>query len=367
MQTRKAGARILQLDTLRGTAVLLVFLHHCLKSYSNGMGDDPIFAEVIDFGRIGVVIFFLISGFVIARAIRTPTIEGIRLFWIHRLFRLYPAYWLALAVASVIAITKIPDISNMANHLHAQQIAANATMFQNLLGYNDAIGVFWTLQIEIIFYLMISAIYKVAYKNSHAYMAMAFFLFFSSLAYAAIMTVTHHAASLSEDKVFLGLLHLSIMFAGARTRQYWDSREGRQTGFIGSMPLDLKAFFAAILAFLAAYTILKARAGLDVHSVRALGSYSLAFVLFFGGLQYLGHSRTGKFFGDISYSFYLFHMPVLALCYYGMRQSGLAYLPEPLFVILTLAASTAVAFSSFKLVEVPCNRFAHRFRLAHRP
>jgi peptidoglycan/LPS O-acetylase OafA/YrhL len=69
-----AGPRLRRIDALRGIAALLVVWLHVAESY---VGLGPIdgrwmyeFARSIDVGRVGVVAFFLISGFVIPFSIR---------------------------------------------------------------------------------------------------------------------------------------------------------------------------------------------------------------------------------------------------------------------------------------------------------
>ncbi|CAM5339645.1 hypothetical protein SSTU70S_04052 [Stutzerimonas stutzeri] len=69
-----------------------VFVPIALPSLQGRLHDV---AYSFDFGRIGVVVFFIISGFVIPASLRGPRGEDCRQFLIRRLFRLYPLCWLS--------------------------------------------------------------------------------------------------------------------------------------------------------------------------------------------------------------------------------------------------------------------------------
>ena len=64
----------------------------------------------INAGRLGVVLFFAISGFVIPFSIKLAHRYPVREFLLTRFFRLYPAYWLSipLGVITTYWLWKIP-------------------------------------------------------------------------------------------------------------------------------------------------------------------------------------------------------------------------------------------------------------------
>ena len=103
--------RYVHLDGLRAVAALAVMVEHLfgdlLRQVPSATGPMSLAArsavETLSLGRFGVALFFLISGFVVPFSIHG---EGpLRHFAISRLFRLYPALWLALGSipASLIA------------------------------------------------------------------------------------------------------------------------------------------------------------------------------------------------------------------------------------------------------------------------
>ena len=85
------------LDHLRALAIVLVFLFHY------GLFEHPTWVESIGaFGWIGVDLFFVLSGYLIADQLfrsqaRTGTI-GLRTFYVRRAFRILPAYGAMVAL-----------------------------------------------------------------------------------------------------------------------------------------------------------------------------------------------------------------------------------------------------------------------------
>ena len=88
--------RIEHLDAMRGIAALLVVVQHGLERTTQYFDAPWIVLDAVNLGRFGVVLFFLISGFVIPFSFRGD--QPIRNFAISRTFRLLPALWLSVAL-----------------------------------------------------------------------------------------------------------------------------------------------------------------------------------------------------------------------------------------------------------------------------
>jgi len=136
--------RLERLDALRGIAALSVVLSHGFDTLS-ATTDWRVGTTVFNAGYFGVSIFFLISGLVMARsATATPS----RSFWVRRLFRLYPAFWVSLAAAAALYHPQVSVAS----------LAANATMLPQLFGQPLLLVVYWTLAVELLFYMLMSGL-----------------------------------------------------------------------------------------------------------------------------------------------------------------------------------------------------------------
>lgn len=130
------------IDFIRFCAALLVVFHH-LGCYADA-AFEPICSSVW-FGWVGVEIFFVISGFVIANSANG---SGPVLFLRGRILRLYPAAWLC-ATITLVAIVAVPDASlvqPMPIYLTTLALLPNGPWIDT---------VYWTLAVEIGFYLLI--------------------------------------------------------------------------------------------------------------------------------------------------------------------------------------------------------------------
>jgi peptidoglycan/LPS O-acetylase OafA/YrhL len=101
--------------------------------------------EYLSLGRIGVVAFFLVSGYVIPLSLARQTQ---RTFWIRRFFRLYPVYWVALAAYMIVAW----DTASDAGSVTVLGVLAGVVMIQGAVGVTSILPPGWTLGIELMFY-----------------------------------------------------------------------------------------------------------------------------------------------------------------------------------------------------------------------
>jgi peptidoglycan/LPS O-acetylase OafA/YrhL len=152
--------RLQVLDAFRGIAAIGVVIYHTTLRYPGFMlGLPPSAAPLFpgfregEAGVVPVLWFFLLSGFVITWTVdrcRTPMD-----FVVSRVSRIYPAYWasIALTVAAV-ALVPLPGVAHT-----PMQVLANLTMLQSLALIPDVAGVYWSLAVEILFYLYALALF----------------------------------------------------------------------------------------------------------------------------------------------------------------------------------------------------------------
>jgi len=87
--------KVLNIQALRGIAVLLVVFSHMLPIENKYSATDKILPDIFMIGISGVDLFFLISGFVMVSVTQNTnqSISKIKLFLYHRFTRIYPLYW----------------------------------------------------------------------------------------------------------------------------------------------------------------------------------------------------------------------------------------------------------------------------------
>jgi peptidoglycan/LPS O-acetylase OafA/YrhL len=106
--TNAGRGRIPALDGVRGIAILWVMLHHFSRLDPGGAAVDRVYAQLAATGRIGVDLFFVLSGFLITRIlVDTRGSAGyFRAFYGRRLLRIVPVYYVAI----LLALTLLPRL-----------------------------------------------------------------------------------------------------------------------------------------------------------------------------------------------------------------------------------------------------------------
>ncbi|WP_091230770.1 acyltransferase [Microbacterium sp. 3J1] len=148
--------RIEIVDMMRGLAALsVVVFHYFYNGIANGKIDSitqtPVLGEIARYGYLGVDVFFIISGFVIASSAVGKTA---RQFVVGRAVRLYPAFWVAMSITACFILV----LGGSRITVTGWQFAANTTMVPQLFRQPFVDGAYWTLAYELAFYSMVFVI-----------------------------------------------------------------------------------------------------------------------------------------------------------------------------------------------------------------
>ena len=156
--------RLGALDALRGIAALNVVFLHFTTDFHRDFGPARISSFEWSYGNYGVHLFFLISGFVIFMTAERATRPYD--FFVSRFSRLYPPYWAAIALTTIIRISMPIPGGPAAAHLLRRSLV-DLTMFQSWVGIGSVDSVYWTLQVEMSFYLiMLILIWRKAVESA---------------------------------------------------------------------------------------------------------------------------------------------------------------------------------------------------------
>jgi peptidoglycan/LPS O-acetylase OafA/YrhL len=139
--------RLIALDALRGLAALAVVLFHFTTRFEQLYA--PATRPWLSFplGHYGVNMFFIISGFVIFMTLERTTKPMD--FVVSRFSRLFPAYWVAIALTFLITHT----LGLPGKLVGVGTAFANGVMLHGLFGVPHVDGVYWTLEVELLFYM----------------------------------------------------------------------------------------------------------------------------------------------------------------------------------------------------------------------
>lgn len=329
--------RLEELDALRGLAALGVVIYHYTTFYQWQHGHLQPLGFGFPAGNYGVHLFFLISGFVIFMTLdRTRTAAD---FVVSRFSRLFPAYWAALALTVLV----VHAIGMPQQRPDAATLVANTTMLQEILGFEDVDGSYWTLQVELFFYAQMLCWFALRQLHRIPWIIAGWLVMV--LAYALTVRQGWHFSY--TTRVLLNLLYIPYFALGILFYRLHAARGSRRTNI------------ALILASLATIAL----AYEPVYSVVAL-SCTAVFALFLGGgLRWLRH-RLFLFLGGISYSLYLLHQAIGFAVIHRLERMGVSSLAA---IACALALALGLATLLNRWVERPAMRAIRRRWQSRRP
>lgn len=144
-------AKLNTIELFRGIAAIMVVFYHISIHYDANFSTLPFFG-VAKFGHAGVDFFFTLSGFIIFYVHNKDIGHKSMLYpyFIKRFVRVFPFYWVAL----ITTLLMIPFVSSAVSPTFLE-LLKEAILWPKG-GDGLVLGVGWTLQNEIIFYILFS-------------------------------------------------------------------------------------------------------------------------------------------------------------------------------------------------------------------
>lgn len=149
------------MEGLRGLAIMLVFVGHYLVfcnwtwTRAPGVGMEGVLGHLILTGNYGVDLFFVLSGFLIYGHLMTRKQPFARYFR-RRIERIYPVFLVILAIYASLSLALPRSVAvpqePVAFTLH---LAANLLLLPGIFPIDALVPVAWSLSYEMLFYLMI--------------------------------------------------------------------------------------------------------------------------------------------------------------------------------------------------------------------
>ena len=327
--------RIGGLDALRGLAAFAVLIGHYTSNYHRLYRHDEDLLFRFPWAGYGVLLFFMISGFVILMS--AERVKGAADFAWARFSRLYPAYWAAIAVTfAVLMLFPLPG-----RQPSGRLALVNLSMLQHVIGVGNVDGVYWTLHVELYFYAIIFVLLL------RRWVRFTEFALLGLVALAAIdYAFFHGVKSVWADRV-RHVLILDNAFAFLIGVMLYRSLKGP------------RLWHAAVVGACLVYTYF-CNPRLDFYMAAAFTA--LMFFTTRGYLKFLEWSPL-VFLGTISYALYLTHQNI---GYVIIRAGYKAGLGSNLSIALATAAALALAVAITFLVERPAMALLRHRRPAFR-
>ena len=379
---RAEVGKIPELEGLRGVAVLWVLVFHYFIAGSE-LFEDPLNAliartpaldTIVRYGYYALDLFFLISGFLLTLPWFRHAAEGkpppsARDFYVRRIRRIVPAYYMQLAFLFFFAVPLLHGLSIW--WLDPMKMLANVYAHLFFLHYTTPLtssslainGVLWSLTLEAQYYLLlpILAPFFVRFPWRSALILLAVAITWRGLAANDMDALVRYLASIEarpaapEDRVRILVMTQLPGYLGHFAIGILAGREWLRVRQRAVTPGSALARFALAVAALALAYAVHAGEGLGPGWMRwlaTLAAFAVAMVALISHdnrfARLLLANPPIAFFGRISYSVFLYHLPLLFLWVRFVAPEN-SWLSFPLYFALVLA----VAWLSYRYVETP--------------
>lgn len=349
----RSSPRFHLLDGLRIFAALCVMVYHFTARENVAWGIPvaqvfPDFSRFSALGAFGVQLFFVISGFVILLSAWNRSLIQ---FTSSRVARLFPAYWVSVILTSFLLLVLWPE----GREINVLDALTNLTMLQDPLEVRRVNGVYWTLWVELKFYLLMGVFIVVGITRSRVFMVAALWPLAAAISDYAEFPLLSELLMPEYAPFFAGGMILFLIHREGGTVLSW-------------LVLGLNVVFAAQQTVNGQFGIIKNNTGIEIPDYVCWLVVFFIFVLVAAVTLTRLSTISGAFFstaGALTFPLYLLHE------YWGhwFIHVLVPHLPQRLTLIVSMLLCIVMAWLVWRYVEIPvgprlkaaCERGLRRF------
>ena len=382
---------IRQLTGIRFVAAFWVLLYHLQDPLDRiGVMDIPVLTEVIRVGRLGVDLFFALSGFIITHTYLTRM--GSRLaigaaagFWWLRLARIYPVHFVMLNVAGIAVVAQAwsTGVERDRPWLNVGDDLRNVLLIQEWGPHPDRGWnvVAWSLSMEwlayLVFPLLVLVLYALHRRVPTWVLVVAWWLALAPLLWRGSLTIDPYYTDLWGSVIRV----MTEFTAGAITYlivlRLIPKDTGEPTPRVERMATIVSVLMPLLVVagavFLGRWTTAQSPLTLSDPDAEPLPPYFHLWlvpplIVWIGALalsrrgqaRWLG-TDTLILGGVVSYSLYMTHLVWFGVWRAGMNAVGIESGPVyAISVVLAIAGAFIIAWLMWRIVEEPCRRIMRR-------
>lgn len=320
---------------LRAFAALAVVVFHAAERSS----------EHFVIGAAGVDVFFVISGFIMWVISERKPLTPQR-FLLDRIRRIAPSYWLVTMIMIAGALAGLfPNLRLAAGHVLGSLffIPVHSPSTGEIW---PVLVQGWTLQFEMFFYVVFAGALFLPRQWRLLFLAAAFGLF------VVIGAIWHPSSPMLATYTRPIILEF---LGGVFIAELWLRR------WIAGHSLGLAFVGAALCGFAVIY--------LSGAEFDEFICGPLAMALVYGMVSLEADGSIGRvpvltYFGDASYSIYLWHTLAVSVV---LKASGLAGIPDTLTVVAATCAGTLLGVAAYEMIEKPMRKLLSGDTFKRRP
>lgn len=323
---------IVGLEVVRGLSCILIMLYHYTIRYNT----NPLFNRAsidwgvsLPWGCAAVTTFFLLSGFLGAKHIFAP--KGTMIGYIKaRFLRIYPSFFVSVLITTCVAAISYPTVART-----PQEVLVNLTMIPQLLGVPYVDGVYWTLQVEWVFYFVTAV--TILFPNKGKKTVLISWLVVSI--FGNIIYEYMNMSAVNKLNILIASKHVQEFLIGIAIYLIVAKREVQ---------------FAIVILILAIVN----------HVITQDMNHIIFMIISGGAIFFITFYRSNKLFarrcfylfswmGKISYQVYLIHQMIGFIVIYYLQTNGYT---STIYILVPITVASFLGYMVHVFIEKPIQK-----------